>query len=119
MKHHRCMAKTSGRWGVLIFLLLVGLGQPGYPSHVQAAPLSSNAAADIGLGFASFITTIPYGAVKVAYATLGGIVGGLTYGLTLGNCEAAHAVWERSMLGTYVLTPSHLTGERKIRFIGP
>ena len=78
-----------------------------------------NTAADMGLGIASFVATLPYGAVKLAYAGLGAIVGGFTYVLTAGNQDAAETVWDKSLLGTYVLTPSHLTGEKPIRFIGP
>ena len=80
---------------------------------------TGNTAADMGLGIASFITTLPYGAVKLAYAGLGAIIGGFTYVLTVGNEDAAGTVWEKSLLGTYVLTPSHLTGDEPIRFIGP
>ena len=78
-----------------------------------------NAAADMGLGIASFVTTLPYGALKLAYAGLGAIFGGFTYVLTAGNQDAAQNIWDKSLLGTYVLTPSHLTGEKPIRFIGP
>ena len=87
------------------------------PSTVWAE--EGNTAADMGLGIASFVTTLPYGAVKLAYAGLGAIVGGFTYLLTAGNQDAAESVWDKSLLGTYVLTPAHLTGEKPIRFIGP
>ena len=87
------------------------------PSTVWAE--DGNTAADMGLGIASFVSTLPYGALKLAYAGLGAIVGGFTYVLTAGNQDAAETIWDKSLLGTYVLTPSHLTGEKPIRFIGP
>lgn len=90
----------------------------GTPTSMAWAE-TGNTAADMGLGIASLITTLPYGAVKLAYAGLGAIFGGFTYVLTAGNEDAAGAVWEKSLLGTYVLTPAHLTGEEPIRFIGP
>ena len=90
----------------------------GIPTSTAWAE-TGNAAADMGLGIASFISTLPYGAVKLAYAGLGAIIGGFTYVLTAGNEDAAGTVWEKSLLGTYVLTPSHLTGDEPIRFIGP
>jgi len=76
-------------------------------------------ASDVGLGIASFITTLPYGAIKIAYAGLGAIIGGFTYLLTAGDLDSANVVWEKSLLGTYVITPDHLTGEKPIRFLGP
>jgi len=55
----------------------------------------------------------------LVYAGLGGVIGSLAYILTLGGDEPTTTVWEKSLLGTYVLTPEHLTGEEPIRFVGP
>ncbi|GJL53501.1 MAG: hypothetical protein NPIRA02_06330 [Nitrospirales bacterium] len=76
-------------------------------------------ATDIGLGLASFVTTVPYGAVKVAYAGLGAIIGGFTYLLTAGDIDSANVIWEKSLLGHYVITPDHLTGNTPVKFVGP
>ena len=67
---------------------------------------------------ASWVATVPYGAVKVGFAMVGGLVGGLTYMLSAGNTEAAKSVWITTMYGTYVLTPEHLKGQKSIRFLG-
>ena len=79
---------------------------------------SHDTASEAGLGVASVLLSIPYGAVKVAYAILGGITGGFTYALTGGNLKAAEAVWDTSLRGTYIITPEHLRGEKPIRFFG-
>lgn len=79
---------------------------------------NQDTASEAGLGVASVILSIPYGAVKVAYAILGGITGGFTYALTGGNLKAAEAVWDTSLRGTYIITPEHLRGEKPIRFFG-
>ena len=71
-----------------------------------------------GVGAASFFLTLPYGAAKVVYAVLGGIIGGFTYALTAGNAKAANSVWTTSLRGTYVITPEHLKGEKTVRFFG-
>ena len=73
----------------------------------------------MSLGIASFVTTLPYGAVKLAYAGLGAVVGGFSYVLSVGDLDTAETVWEKSLLGKYVLTPSHLTGDEPIKFMGP
>ena len=67
---------------------------------------------------ASVLLSIPYGAVKVAYAIVGGITGGFTYIFTGGNLKAAQSVWDTSLRGTYIITPEHLKGEKPIRFLG-
>jgi hypothetical protein len=71
-----------------------------------------------GLQAAAWLATLPYGAAKVGFALVGGIIGGFTYVLSGGNMDAAKSVWATTMYGTYVLTPEHLKGEKPIRFLG-
>ncbi len=75
-------------------------------------------ATDIGLGVASFLCSVPYGAAKVAVAILGGIVGSFTYVLSGLDKRAADAVWYTTMEGDYVVTPDHLRGKKDLRFTG-
>jgi hypothetical protein len=96
--------------GVLL-LFAQGLLAPG-------AFARDDSASEAGLGAASVLLTIPYGAVKVAYAILGGITGGVAYVVTGGNLKAAQSVWDTSMRGTYIITPEHLRGEKPVRFLG-
>lgn len=79
---------------------------------------SGNTAADLGLGVASFLVSVPYGAAKVVTALLGGIVGGFTYVLSGFNKKAADQVWYTTIPGDYIITPDHLRGKRDIRFTG-
>ena len=67
---------------------------------------------------ASWLATVPYGATKVGFALVGGVVGSLTYVFSGGNNEAAKSVWTTTIYGTYVLTPEHLKGQKPIRFLG-
>ena len=67
---------------------------------------------------ASWVATVPYGAVKVAYALTGGLIGGLTWVFTGGNTEAAKAVWTPAMTGHYIVQPENLTGDKPLRFMG-
>ena len=57
-------------------------------------------------------------ALKVAYAALGGIIGGFAYALTGGDLDTAKTVWKPSFYGTYVITPDHLKGNEPVRFYG-
>ena len=73
---------------------------------------------DVGLGAGAACSNILYIPAKLAYAAVGGVVGGLAYAVTLGSTETANAVWEPTLGGTYVLTPGILTGKEKLRFNG-
>ena len=118
---------TWSRWmkviAVLVIIAVSGLAQvpvawsqaAGQPPAEDTTPGTPSGA---GLQAASWILTVPYGAAKVAFAILGGIVGGLTWALSGGNSEAAKSVWTTSMYGTYVITPEHLKGDKPIRFLG-
>lgn len=77
-----------------------------------------NPASDIGLGVASFLCSVPYGAAKVALAIVGGVTGSLTYLLSGFDKKAADAVWYTTIEGDYVVTPDHLRGKKDLRFTG-
>jgi hypothetical protein len=99
--------------GAALGLLIVLTGIPA----IAAEPSESSPHA-AGLQAASWFATVPYGAVKVAYALGGGIVGGLAWAVTGGNTEVAKAIWIPSMTGDYVVQPQHLTGEKPLHFVG-
>lgn len=109
--------------GVIVIVLLAFIHLTIIPVAVaQNADTSSSeeqgTAKGAGLQAASWLLTIPYGAIKVGFAIVGGITGGLTYAFSGGNLDAAKSVWQTSMYGTYVLTPDHLKGDKPIRFLG-
>ena len=77
-----------------------------------------NPASDIGLGIASFLCSVPYGAAKVALAIVGGVTGSLTYVFSGFDKKAADSVWYTTIEGDYVVTPDHLRGKKDLRFTG-
>jgi hypothetical protein len=99
--------------GASLALLITLTGNP-----TTAAAESGTSPAGVGLQAASWLATVPYGAVKVACALGGGIVGGLTWAVTGGNTEAAKAVWVPTMTGDYIVQPQNLTGEKRLHFVG-
>ncbi len=99
--------------GAIVGLLIVLTGSPAI-----AAEGSDSSAGGVALEATSWLLTIPYGAVKVAYALGGGIVGGLAWVVTGGNTEVAEAVWVPSITGDYIVRPENLSGERPIHFVG-
>jgi hypothetical protein len=108
MRHRRSFI-MSAAFGLL---LAVTAG----PVLAEEIPEASPQGA--GLQAASWVITIPYGAVKTAYAIGGGIVGGLAWAVTGGNVEVGKSVWIPSMTGDYVVQPQHLTGEKTLHFVG-
>lgn len=97
-------------------LLVVSL--LGAPSAGFAASTAGETSREGGLGAAAALSTLIYGPVKLLYATGGLIVGGFAWAFTAGDSQVAEKVFTRSLRGTYVLTPDHLTGEREVVFIG-
>jgi hypothetical protein len=89
------------------------------PSHsITSSPSHLSSPEAAGLQAACWALTIPYGAVKMAYAIGGGIVGGLAWAMTGGDMEVAKSVWIPSMTGDYIVQPQHLTGEKHLYFVG-
>ena len=88
--------------------------------HLSAAPAvrADLTSPQVRLGIFAFAATLLYTPAKTVYATLGGLIGGLAYGLSGGDTVAACRVWTPALRGTYVLTPGHLRGEKPIRFAG-
>jgi len=71
-----------------------------------------------GLDIAGGALSLLYTPLKVGYAGLGGLMGGLAYVLTAGNDHVAQSIWDASLQGTYWLTAKHLQGEEPIQFKG-
>ncbi len=72
-------------------------------------------ASDVGIGAASFLFSLPYGAAKVGMALVGGLAGGFAYPF---DKHAAESVWHTTMEGDYLVTPDHLRGKKELHFIG-
>jgi hypothetical protein len=112
---------SSNRWLVAVLTVTLMLAPmavakaQGGQEHDQTSGATPT---EFGIGAASVLLSIPYGAAKVTYAALGGIIGGFAYAFSGGDTEAAKAVWTPSLRGTYVLTPDHLKGDKPIQFLG-
>jgi ABC-type multidrug transport system permease subunit len=109
------LKKWTSVFMLIVFAMVVGIGTPVVSFAAEEESSPSNEAA---LGVGSFFLTLVYTPVKMVYAILGGIVGGLTYGVTGGDLETAQGVWEPSVYGTYLITPDHLKGNEPVRFVG-
>lgn len=99
--------------GAIVALLMILAGNPA-----TAAERSETSPGGVALEATSWLLTIPYGAVKVAYALGGGIVGCLAWAVTGANTEVAESVWIPSMTGDYIVRPENLSGEKPLHFVG-
>lgn len=109
------------RWVIVVLaiVLLVAPMSTGWAQdNTGHDQIHSATPTQFGIGAASVLLSIPYGAAKVTYAALGGIIGGFAYAFSAGDTDAAKAVWTPSLRGTYVLTPDHLKGDKPIQFMG-
>ena len=102
----------------MAFSLLVCLVLASVPVPAAAQASERNAAAECGLGVASFALTLPYGLVKTAYAVGGSLTGGLAWVLTGGRNDIARAIFQPAVRGDYVVVPEHLLFERPLVFVG-
>ena len=109
------MKSVAVRMVVVLVALSVCLAPVAWAAEKNGG---ENPAADLGLGVASFLCSVPYGAAKVAVALVGGIVGSFTYVLSGFDKKAADSVWYTTIEGDYIVTPDHLRGKKDLRFTG-
>jgi len=95
----------------VIIILALGLSSP---YNANAEGTGSN----VGYGAGSVLASCVYSPAKVVYALLGGLTGGVAYGLTGGNQDVAKKIWTPSLRGTYVITPEMLKGKERVEFVG-
>jgi hypothetical protein len=89
-------------------------------SLISISPAAARAAdvKDVGVGVACAFGNLLYGPGKLMLALLGTFTAGLGYAVTAGDVDVARKILDSSVMGDYVLEPSHLTGEKKLAFIG-
>ncbi len=86
---------------------------------LQAGPAwAESQAAEAGIGTAAALTSLIYGPVKVTYATLGLLIGGIAWGLSGGDSDVMNAIITPAVRGDYVVTPDMLRGRDDLEFIG-
>lgn len=84
-------------------------------SLICAQPLAARATGEpqslpsaAGYGVGSVLGTVVYAPVKIAYAALGSLTGGLAWLASGGNDEVVESVIGPAIRGTYVITPEAL-----------
>jgi hypothetical protein len=95
-------------------------------SRAQEAPPASSTQApeietrkELGYGVGAVVASVFYSPLKITYAGLGLLTGGLGYVLTAGRSEVANGIIFPAVKGNYVITPNHLKGQEPVVFVGP
>lgn len=71
-----------------------------------------------GIGLGTALVNVLYIPAKFTYATVGGLIGGFAWLLSLGDTETAMGVWQPTMGGSYIVTPNMLRGREPLEFTG-
>jgi hypothetical protein len=110
MQNHSFVARR-----VVVPIALMALLAAATPA---AAGGSSTARSEAGMGIASVFANLFYVPMKLGYAAIGGLTGGLGWVVSGGKREVADRIWVASIGGDYVLTREMLAGKESIHFIG-
>ena len=106
------MSSSRSLRAVLLAGVLAIAIQPG------VAVAEESAASEGGWGALAAVSSLLYGPVKVVYAAAGLIFGGIAWGVSGGDSDVLAAVVTPAVRGDYVITPSHIRGDRSLEFIG-
>ena len=112
------------RWrvtAIAVAMAVAGAGATPAVAQRREAALREEpgVAAQLGWGMASIGTNLGYIPAKLLYATAGGLVGLLAWGVTAGNDEVAKGILNPAFGGTWAVTPEMLRGEEPVMFNGP
>ena len=107
----------------VVFAVLVALSpalvlaqEPAEPAPAPSPEVATRQ--NLGYGFGSVVASLFYSPVKVTYAGLGLLTGGVGYLLSAGSTDVANDIIFPAVKGDYVITPSHLKGEERVVFVG-
>jgi len=64
------------------------------------------------------LSSVVYCPAKTIYSIGGHVVGGAAYLLTGGNKQTSRRIFDNAVKGDYFVLPSHLKGEKDLRFVG-
>lgn len=84
----------------------------------SAAQAQENMSSEGGMGALAGLASLGYSPTKIVYATGGLIFGGMAWLFSGGDSDVMNAVLTPSVRGDYVVTPSHLRGEKQLEFLG-
>jgi hypothetical protein len=97
-------------------VLLLGAALVAAPAAARERAEEAEPGALAGVG--ATVCTLVYSPFKLAYAASGLVVGSLAWMWSFGSRRVTRPIFRSALLGDYVVTPEHLTGARKLEFVG-
>lgn len=79
------------------------------PEHVARSGL---------MGIGAALSTLVYAPLKLTYAITGVVVAGMGWAWSGGDSDVASTIFNRSVRGSYVVQPDHMTGARSLIVLG-
>ncbi|MDY7016755.1 MAG: hypothetical protein SVK44_00785 [Nitrospirota bacterium] len=95
---------------------LLSLGAVG-PAHAKAKN-DETAAEKVMYTTGAVLSSVVYCPVKTIYSIGGHAVAGTAYILTGGNKQTSRKIFDKAVKGDYFVLPSHLKGEKDLKFVG-
>ena len=92
-------------------------GEPATAPESESGEMSQEEAQSIGYGLGSVFASAVYSPLKVTYAGLGLITGGLGYVFSGGRRDVADSIIQPAVRGSYVITPTQLKGQKPVIFV--
>lgn len=92
-------------------------GEPAPAPAGESSEMSQQEAQSIGYGLGSVFASAFYSPLKITYAGLGLITGGLGYVLSGGRRDVADNIIYPAVRGSYVITPTQLKGQKPVIFV--
>ncbi len=92
-------------------------GEPAPAPEGESSEMSQEEAQSIGYGLGSVFASAVYSPLKITYAGLGLITGGLGYVLSGGSRDVANNIIQPAVRGSYVITPTQLKGQKPVIFV--
>jgi len=120
-KEHRKILSLVLALSLILSLPTLSAAQSLSPPEPAPAELDEEqqAGQDFGWGVGSVLASVLYSPLKLTYAGLGLITGGLGFVLSGGRSDVANNIIYPAIQGDYVIKPSHLKGEEPVIFLGP
>jgi len=104
---------------IVVLVSLLALAGAGALSSAAAAQAEASGAEDLGYGVGAVATSMLYTPLKVAYAGLGLVAGGVGYVVTGGREDVANNLIQPAIGGNYVINGNQLRGREPVVFVGP
>lgn len=118
-----CMTAICFLWLALqtsgCALLIAGAASGGAAGAAVSVSDSRKEAHHSPMAYAgTVLANVVYFPAKVAFAGGGAVASGVSYVVTLGRPQPTDTIWDASVKGNYVMTPSMIEGKAPVHFVG-